>query len=304
MMSNASANFRGIRCLLAASTCFALNDACNKFVVATLPASEIVSLRAIISGAIALAVLAANGELKSLRATTRPDIMARGIAESLIGPCLIISLAFMHQADVTAIFMIAPVFVALAGFSYFKEQFSWVLLGASLIALGGAWLFVNPGDGMLQTVALLPVLASCCQVVREIISRTIGITAGSGPSVSIGAVMLSTSLFSLVAGIALAIFFPGATPVEVWKWPNAFEWTLVAIASALFYGGVTFTYMAYHGSDLSVVAPFRYWYLVVAILSGFFVFGELPTARSIIGMLIIVAAGAIVLWSQRTRQTS
>ena len=303
-MPSASANFRGIRYLLAATTCFALNDACNKFVVASLPASEIISLRAVISGSIVLAVLVASGELKSLRAIARPDITLRGLAEAMIGPCLIIPLAFMHQADVTAIFMIAPVLVAFVGFSYFKEQFSWALLSASLIALCGAWLFVNPGGGMFQPVALLPVFASCFQVVREVISRTIGKTGGDGDAVTTGAVMLSTSLFSLVTGLVLAVFFSGATPVEAWKWPNAQEWMLVTIASTLFYGGVTLTYRAYHGSDLSVVAPFRYWYLFVAIMSGFFLFGELPTGRSIVGMLIIVSAGAIVLWSQRARRTS
>ena len=51
-----------------------------------------------------------------------------------------------------------------------------------------------------------------------------------------------------------------------------------------------------------MVAPFRYWYLSVAILTGFFLFGEFPSERSIVGMMIIVSAGALVLWSQRVQQ--
>ena len=51
-MPDATANFRGIRYLLVATTCLAINDACNKYVVATLPVAEIVTLRAIISGGI------------------------------------------------------------------------------------------------------------------------------------------------------------------------------------------------------------------------------------------------------------
>jgi drug/metabolite transporter (DMT)-like permease len=298
-MPDATANFRGIRYLLIATTCLAINDACNKYVVATLPVAEIVTLRAIISGGIVLSVMAVGGELRALRALARPDVMLRSFAESWIGPFLIIALAFMQQADATAIYMIAPVFVALAGFGHFKERFSWLLLGASLIALAGAWLFIDPGAGVLQLVALLPIAASAFQVLREVISRTIG---KEGAPVSNRVVLLSTSLFSLIAGAVLAFFFSWTTPVGTWRWPTPEEWALIALASALFYVGVTYTFEAYRGSDLSVVAPFRYWYLFVAILTGFFMFGELPNDRSILGMTIIVGAGAIVLWSQRSLQ--
>jgi drug/metabolite transporter (DMT)-like permease len=298
-MPDVSANYRGIRFLLIATTCLAVNDACNKFVVATLPVSEIITLRAIISGGIVLGVIAARGELNTLRALGRPDIMLRSLAESWIGPFLIIALAFMHQADVTAVYMVAPVFVALVGFGHFKEQFSWALLAASLIALGGAWLFVDPGTGVFQAVALLPIAASICQVVREVISRTMGKKSGNGAAVSNRVVLLSTSLFSLIAGAVLATFFSWATPAETWRWPNTQEWSLIVVASALFYLGVSYTYEAYRGSELSVVAPFRYWYLIVAIATGFFMFGEFPSSRSILGMIVIVGAGAIVLWRQR-----
>jgi drug/metabolite transporter (DMT)-like permease len=298
-MASVSANVRGIRCLLIATSCLALNDACNKYVVATLPVSEIVVLRAIISGGIVCAVIAMHGELRSLRALLRPQIMLRSLAESWIGPFLIIALAFMHQADVTAIYMVAPILVALAGFGHFKERFNWHLLAAAVAGFGGAWLFVNPGSGVFQAVALLPIGASLLQVLREVISRRMGVKAGHGAGVSNRVVLLSTSLFSLLTGGVLAAFFSWTTPVANWSWPDAEAWLLIALASVLFYAGVTYTYEAYRGSDLSVVAPFRYWYLIVAIFTGLIAFGEVPSGRSILGMAIIVGAGAVVLWRQR-----
>lgn len=299
-MPDASANYRGIRCLLIATTCLAVNDACNKFLVADLPIAQIVFLRALISIAIVLVVLAARKELAGIAAIFRPDIMLRSFAESWIGPFLIIAFAFMYQADVTAIYMVAPVFVALIGFGHFKENFSWPLLAAGVIALIGAWIFVNPGDGVFQWVALLPIAASACQVLREVISRTMGKKAEGGVAVSNRVVLLSTAVFSIIAAGVLALFFPWVTPVSVWRWPDAGEWLLIAIASGLFYLGVTYSYEAYRGSDLSVVAPFRYWYLLVAITTGFIGFGEIPGAQSILGMAVIVMAGAIVLWQQRS----
>jgi drug/metabolite transporter (DMT)-like permease len=67
--------------------------------------------------------------------------------------------------------------------------------------------------------------------------------------------------------------------------------------------GVTYSYEAYRNSDLSVVAPFRYWYLVVAIVAGLVAFGEVPGVPSILGMIVIVGAGGIVLWQQRASST-
>jgi drug/metabolite transporter (DMT)-like permease len=300
-MPNTSANLRGIRCLLIATTCLALNDACNKFLVGTLPVAEVVLLRALISGSIVFAVIAARGELSGLRALTRPDILLRALAESWIGPFLIIALAFMYQADVTAIYMVAPVFVAIMGYGHFKEKFNWPILLAGLIALGGAWLFISPGTGIFQAVALLPIAAAGCQILREVISRTMGKKSEGGVSVSNRVVLFSTVVMSIVAAAVLAVFFPWATPVSVWRWPNFEELVLLVTASAFFYLGVTYSYEAYRNSDLSVVAPFRYWYLVVAILAGLFVFGEVPGTRSVLGMLIIVVAGGIVLWQQRAK---
>jgi drug/metabolite transporter (DMT)-like permease len=300
-MPDVSANLRGIRCLLIATTCLALNDACNKYLVATLPVSEVVLLRALVSGTIVFAVIVARGELAGLRALLRPDIMLRSLAESWIGPLLIIALAFMYQADVTAIYMVAPVFVALVGFGFFKEKFNWPILVAGLIALGGAWLFINPGSGVFQAVALLPIAAAACQILREVISRTMGKRAEGGVAVSNRVILLSTVLFSILAAGVLAVFFPWATPVSIWRWPDFNEWFFLITASALFYLGVTYSYEAYRNSDLSVVAPFRYWYLVVAIVAGVVAFGEVPGLRSILGMIVIVGAGGIVLWQQSAR---
>lgn len=302
-MANTSANIRGIRFLLVATTCLAVNDACNKHLAATLPVAEIVLLRAVISAAIVLAILAIRKELAGVAAILRPDIMLRSFAESWIGPFLIIAFAFMSQADVTAIYMVAPVFVALVGFGHFKEKFSWAILSASLIALAGAWLFVNPGGGVLQLVALLPLAASACQVLREVISRTMGKKAEGGTAVSNRVILLSTALFSMIAAGIIGIFFPWVTPITDWRWPDVNEWLFLGAASVLFYLGVAYTYDAYRGSDLSVVAPFRYWYLLVAITAGYVGFGEIPGVQSVLGMVIIVAAGGIVLWHQYGRKT-
>lgn len=66
-------------------------------------------------------------------------------------------------------------------------------------------------------------------------------------------------------------------------------------------GGVAQMMMteAYRYAEASVVAPFEYTSLILAIAFGFLIFGDLPTAHTIIGGLIVVGAGLYIVWRER-----
>jgi S-adenosylmethionine uptake transporter len=51
--------------------------------------------------------------------------------------------------------------------------------------------------------------------------------------------------------------------------------------------------------DIGAVAPFRYSSLLVALVAGYFVFGDWPDAITILGALIVVATGLFTLWRER-----
>ena len=51
--------------------------------------------------------------------------------------------------------------------------------------------------------------------------------------------------------------------------------------------------------EIGFVAPFRYTSLLVALITGFFVFGEWPDALTSLGAAIVVATGLYTLWRER-----
>jgi drug/metabolite transporter (DMT)-like permease len=53
--------------------------------------------------------------------------------------------------------------------------------------------------------------------------------------------------------------------------------------------------IAFRGTDVSAVSPFRYSLVVFAVVFGVALFGEIPDAVSLAGMGIIVAAGVYML---------
>ena len=51
--------------------------------------------------------------------------------------------------------------------------------------------------------------------------------------------------------------------------------------------------------EVSFVAPFRYTSLLVALILGVLVFGELPGALTLTGAAIVVATGLFTLYRER-----
>jgi drug/metabolite transporter (DMT)-like permease len=56
---------------------------------------------------------------------------------------------------------------------------------------------------------------------------------------------------------------------------------------------------AYRGADASVVAPFDYASILLALGIGYAVFGEVPTRQMLAGAAIVVLAGVLVIWRER-----
>jgi drug/metabolite transporter (DMT)-like permease len=61
--------------------------------------------------------------------------------------------------------------------------------------------------------------------------------------------------------------------------------------------------VAFRGTDVTAISPFRYSLVVFAVIFGIILFSEIPDAVSFVGMGIIVAAGVYMLhWETRQRR--
>ena len=67
--------------------------------------------------------------------------------------------------------------------------------------------------------------------------------------------------------------------------------------------GHFFIFLSYRTGATSAVAPFYYMFALWAVASGFFVFGTLPNALAVAGIVLIVASGVAVVWSDARRLT-
>ena len=56
---------------------------------------------------------------------------------------------------------------------------------------------------------------------------------------------------------------------------------------------------AHRYADASLVAPFDYTSMILALIIGYFVFDEVPTGTMMAGACIVIFAGVLIIWRER-----
>ena len=189
----------------------------------------------------------------------------------------------MPVAEFTAIYCLVPLAVTLAARFVMKEQVSWPGWLCVAGGLTGALLVVRPGGDVDPVGALLALAGVTCHTAFQILT---GYLARQDSPLTI---QLFTSVFGFASLSLVAPFFwPAALP-----WPDIALLLLVALAGAY---GQYFMVLAFAKAPASVLSPYLYSAIGFSALGGWWMFGHLPDATAICGMLMIGAFGLAAGW--------
>src|SRR5262249_53475221 len=149
----------------------------------------------------------------------------------------------------------------------------------------GVLVIVRPGGSALQWTALLPLLTAFLYALYQIATRVLSRT--TAPLVSFAYMVVVGT-----AGSTLALPF-------VWRTPDGLGWAMMA-ASGLLHGLAHYLVTrAFALAPAAILAPFNYAQLIGATALGYFIFHDLPDRWTIVGALVIVAAGLYVAYRER-----
>jgi drug/metabolite transporter (DMT)-like permease len=288
-MASHAANYRGILAMIGGSACFSANDSATKFAAQYLPVSEIVAVRGGFALLIALLVVAWRRELFALPAIKNPYLILRALIEAVIGVLAIFALSQMPIANFTAIILIQPFVMTAIGAVWLKEKVGWRRWTAVAAGFAGMLLVMKPATADFELVSLVALLAALLSLTRDLLVRRIH------AQVPTTVISFSTALFAVPLGLL------GAT-VQPWSLPDAPTLAAIVISAAFLFAAFVLTVLAFRGTDVSAVSPFRYSIVVFAFVFGVIVFGEIPDTVSLIGIGIIVVAGLYMLHRERLRQ--
>jgi drug/metabolite transporter (DMT)-like permease len=190
--------------------------------------------------------------------------------------CNFTALIFMPLGEVAAIIFMAPIIVAVLAVLVLRERVSlerWLTIGAGF---AGAMLIVRPGAGALNVGA---VLALGCALSYALYQITTRLVRESEPIVSL-----------LYGGLVGMIVFSALVPFW-WEPPTLRVWLIFILVGALGAAGHLLVIMALQRAEASRVSPFTYVQLLWAMIASYVAFGDVPSAWTIVGAVVIVGSG-------------
>ena len=277
---------------------FAVMSALVRLMGEVTPVGQLGFFRSLFAIVPVVIIYAYRGELRQAIYTKRPlGQLGRGLL-SLGGMYSnFAALTRLLLADVTAIQFASPLITVGLAALILKERIRIYRWSAVFVGFVGVLIMLVPHldpahytswASAAAVGAMLAVLSAFINAGTVIQTRRLTRTETT-PSI--------VFYFSLICTIAGAATLPFA-----WYTPTLYELGILITLGML--GGLAHIFLteSYRFAAASVIAPFDYTSMLWALLLGYWMFGEVPTALVFVGAAIVIAAGLFVLWRERTQK--
>jgi drug/metabolite transporter (DMT)-like permease len=230
-----------------------------------------------------LAAAAAAGVLRLWPHIFTVRVLLRGTLDGVATLLFTNALVQMRIADATAVINAAPIAATVLAILLLKERVSAVRWIASTAGFLGVLVVLRPDPSGANVYGLLAVGAMMMVALREVVTR--GITR-EVPSLLV--TLCSTVAVALVGSIASVLH-------QDWVSLGLPELAVLALASIFLFGAYHLSVIALRNGEVSLVVPFRYAIIIWSLLVGYIIWGDIPGAITLAGMVLIVGSGLVVL---------
>lgn len=196
------------------------------------------------------------------------------------------AVSMLPLADATALGFSQPLFSVCVAALVIGEKVRWRRWSATIVGFIGVLVMVRPGAGSLQPGALIA-LANAASVALSILLVK-RLSDSETP-------LMILTQFAIWSTLLLTI-----PAIWVWRWPDAWGWTLAVGVSASATIGQYFWVQAFKAGEMSAVAPFEYLRLPFAVFMGWLIWGQTPEIWTYVGAAIVI--GSALYIAQREAQ--
>ena len=230
--------------------------------------------------------------------------LLRGFGLVIANLCFFTALVTVPLGEAKAIFFVAPLLITALSVFLIREEVglsSWI---AVLLGLFGVIIILRPGFEEFNPGYILPLVAALTYALVQVITGKMGENEkASSMAFYIQLIFIVvSSLFGLFFGdghladpshpIINYLFRPWTIP----SWVDGMIMIGIGLLSGV---GAYFISQAYRISKGSVVAPFEYVALPIAIFWSITLFGDWPDMISWMGIVLIAGAGIFNVFSEK-----
>lgn len=276
-----------IALIIGSVACFTVTDTSAKILVTSgYPVEQVVWARYAVNVALLFVVLN-PWTVPGLFRTQRPglQILRSGFLVLSTG-CNFFALQYLALADAVAIMYMAPMIVALLAGVVFGQWLGTRRAIAIAIGFLGIVIVTRPGLGGVHWAALLSLAAATSYACYQIATRVL---AGRDSTAT------TLTYSGLVGALVLTPFIP---PVFVAP-KGGLDLALMIACGASATIGHWMLIVANKHMPAQALAPFGYAQIVWMTLAGWWVFGDVPGATTIIGAGVVIASGLYLLALER-----
>ncbi|MEQ8586386.1 MAG: DMT family transporter [Thalassobaculaceae bacterium] len=226
----------------------------------------------------------------SLLKATKPGIhIIRSMLMFLATVCFFTALRFIEVPVASAINFISPLIVTALAAPFLGESVGIRRWTAVAVGFAGALIIIRPGGGEAHWAMILVLGTAFCYATYQIYTRKFA--AADPPETSITYIAIVGAVIS-----SFALPFYWVTPVSV---VDALLFALLGLIGGL---GHYFVIRAFQHGEASVLAPFNYGQLVMAIVLSYLVFGTFPDLWTFVGGGIIISSGLYITYRETARK--
>ena len=268
--------------MIGAVFCFASMDATAKYLMKEIGPAQTIWARYTVQAVIVIVLILPK--INVYGRTNYPKLQfLRSVALMMATTLFFFAFSRLGLAEASAIFNISPVLITLGAFLFLREQIGPRRLIGIIVSLLGALIIIRPGTGVFSIYALLPLGAAIFYSTYSLATRFVGTDESPWTS------LFYSAIFGAICYSIYIAFY--------WN-PMSNNAILLTIIVGLFgTAGHICLIRALTFGEASLVAPFIYTNLLFTTTWGFVLFGNLPDFWTIVGALIIVAAG-IYVWAR------
>jgi len=268
--------------MIGAVFCFASMDATAKYLMKEIGPAQTIWARYTVQAVIVTVLILPK--INVYGRTNYPKLQfLRSVALMMATTLFFFAFSRLGLAEASAIFNISPVLITLGAFLFLREQIGPRRLIGIIVSLLGALIIIRPGTGVFSIYALLPLGAAIFYSTYSLATRFVGTDESPWTS------LFYSAIFGAICYSIYIAFY--------WN-PMSYNAILLTIIVGLFgTAGHICLIRALTLGEASLVAPFIYTNLLFTTTWGLVLFGNLPDFWTIVGALIIVAAG-IYVWAR------
>ena len=298
-----------IALLLIATFLLGFQDSLMKLMSSQTSFWQIQTLRSVGNLTLLLILASLSGGLLLLRARNWRGVYLRAAFLAVCMFCFFSGAPFLSVAQMAVGLYTYPLFVCVLAGPVLGETIGRWRVASILIGMVGAMLVLSPWKESFSTIQILPVIAGFFFACNILALRSLCRHESTLALAFAAGLVFSVSGLCGIVGLTL---FPLSESVQNQMPYVAIGWPTLTLAVAAFAvlasvlnltGNICMT-RAYQTADVSLLAPLDFTYLIFAALWGKVIFDSVPPLSTLIGMLLIIAAGIIIAWREQHNKKS